>query len=239
VIGTNLNYTFVWKRPAGMGSAHYNSNGHDEMYDTNFTADISNRMQVPKRIRVGGNNSDVEAMVNGNYGSRYDYKTETKYEMSVPDRILVVGQDKHIGMKAPPHELILENSILTTDFPPVRVRTPPRSITVDTMSTGYEELSEPEESTEEELSKPRITELVASPEANASLTLTEPAQLTMTSPQLTEEVIVLRQQIGRLHRRMISLEKEQQQRQQRDALMISIGAVYMVWKVILWLTRSP
>lgn len=107
------------------------------------------------------------------------------------------------------------------------------------MSTGYEELSEPEESTEEELSKPRITELVASPEANASLTLTEPAQLTMTSPQLTEEVIVLRQQIGRLHRRMISLEKEQQQRQQRDALMISIGAVYMVWKVILWLTRSP
>ena len=92
------------------------------------------------------------------------------------------------------------------------LQTPPRSITVDTMSTGYEELSEPEESTEEELSKPRITELVASPEANASLTLTEPAQLTMTSPQLTEEVIVLRQQIGRLHRRMISLEKEQQQR---------------------------
>jgi len=222
-----------------MGSTHYNSNGHDDMYDTNFTADISNRMQVPKRIRVGGNNSEGDHSVNGNYGPRYDYKTSAKYEMNVPDRILVVGQDKHVGMKAPPQELILENSILTTDYPPVRVRTPPRSITVDTMSTGYEDFSEPEESIEEELSRPQITELVASPETNASLTLTDPPQLTMTSPQLTEEVIVLRQQIGRLHRRMTSLEREQHQRQQRDALMISIGAVYMVWKVILWLTRSP
>jgi len=149
------------------------------------------------------------------------------------------GQDKHVGMKAPPQELILENSILTTDFPSVRVKTPPRSITVDTMSTGYEEFSDPEESIEEELSKPQITELVASPDANTSLTLTDPPQLTMTSLQLTEEVIVLRQQIGRLHRRMTSLEKEQHQRQQRDALMISMGAVYMVWKLILWLTRSP
>nr|CAG4642614.1 EOG090X08OG [Evadne anonyx] len=222
-----------------MSFAHYNSNGHDDMYDTNFTADISNRMQVPKRIRIGGNNSDGDPMMNGNYGPKFDHHAASKYEMRVPDRILVVGQDKHVGMKAPPQELILENSILTADFPPVRVRTPPRSITVDNMSTGYEEFSDPEESIEEELSKPQITELVASPDANNSFTLTDPPQLTMTSPQLTEEVIVLRQQIGRLHRRMTSLEREQQQRQQRDALMISIGAVYMVWKVILWLTRSP
>jgi len=104
-----------------MSSPLYNSNGHDEMYDTAFTADISNRMQVPKRIRVGGNN-DEDTMVNGHYNSRYDYKMATKYEMNVPDRILVVGQDKHIGMKAPPQELVLENSILTMDYPPVRVR---------------------------------------------------------------------------------------------------------------------
>ena len=125
-----------------MSSPLYNSNGHDEMYDTAFTADISNRMQVPKRIRVGGKsisiydhvriltvilystegNNDEDTMVNGHYNSRYDYKMATKYEMNVPDRILVVGQDKHIGMKAPPQELVLENSILTMDYPPVRVR---------------------------------------------------------------------------------------------------------------------
>lgn len=66
----------------------------------------------------------------------------------------------------------------------------------------------------------------------------EPPQLTLTSTQLTEEVFVLRQQIGRLHRRMAVFEREQHQRQQRDALMVSLGAVYLVWKVILWLTRS-
>lgn len=66
----------------------------------------------------------------------------------------------------------------------------------------------------------------------------EPPQLTLTASQLTEEVFVLRQQIGRLHRRMAGFEREQQQRQQRDALVVSIGAVYFVWKVILWLTRS-
>ena len=112
VTGTVLKSAIVWIWPAEMGSTHYNSNGHDDMYDTNFTADISNRMQVPKRIRVGGiqsnidalffiwfsddfsivgNNSDGDHSVNGNYGPRYDYKTSAKYEMNVPDRILVVG----------------------------------------------------------------------------------------------------------------------------------------------------
>ena len=73
---------------------------------------------------------------------------DSKYEMKVPDRILVVGelllltvkilseprnnshvktfysgQDQHVGMKAPPHELVLENSILTmNNFPPIRVQ---------------------------------------------------------------------------------------------------------------------
>jgi len=107
------------------------------------------------------------------------------------------------------------------------------------MSSGCEEFSEPEDSAEEELAKPHTSELVASPDTNVTSTLMEPSQLTMTGSQLTEEVLVLRQQIGRLHRRMTGLEREQHQRQQRDALMISIGAVYMVWKVILWLTRSP
>ena len=69
--------------------------------------------------------------------------------------------------------------------------------------------------------------------------MSDPPQLTLTAPQLTEEVFVLRQQIARLHRRMTGIEREQQQRQQRDALVVSLGTVYLVWKVILWLTRSP
>lgn len=79
--------------------------------------------------------------------------------------------------------------------------------------------------------------MLVADKSNLSAT-SEPPQLTLTASQLTEEVFVLRQQIGRLHRRMAGFEREQQQRQQRDALVVSIGAVYFVWKVILWLTRS-
>nr|CAG4641814.1 EOG090X08OG [Eurycercus lamellatus] len=224
-----------------MGSPMY-SNTHDELYEnSNFSAEISSRMQVPKSIRIGGSGEDLSS--GGTYVPRFGGQAhDLKYEMKVPDRILVVGQDQHVGMKAPPHELVLENSILSMDtFPPVRVRTPPRSITVDTLSNGHEnEESDSGGSEDEDIVEYNNTsELVLIADKNNHSSLAEPPQLTLTAPQLTEEVFVLRQQIGRLHRRMAGFEREQQQRQQRDALMISIGAVYLVWKVILWLTRSP
>lgn len=40
-----------------------------------------------------------------------------------------LGQDQHVGMKAPPHDLVLENSILSMDkVPPVRVQVTSNSI---------------------------------------------------------------------------------------------------------------
>ena len=108
------------------------------------------------------------------------------------------------------------------------------------MSNGNDH-SEPEEvsEAEEDDETPNKELALIADKNNSSLSMSEPPQLTLTAPQLTEEVFVLRQQIARLHRRMTGLEREQQQRQQRDALVVSLGAVYLVWKVILWLTRSP
>ena len=38
-----------------MSSPKYNNSHGDEMYENSvFAADMSNRMQVPKRIRIGG-----------------------------------------------------------------------------------------------------------------------------------------------------------------------------------------
>lgn len=114
---------------------------------------------------------------------------------------------------------------------------------MDTLLTNghdHEEIESNEESDEElevEMHTKEVV-LVSDGRSNNSSFLAEPPQLTLSGSQLTEEVFVLRQQIGRLHRRMAGFEREQQQRQQRDALIVSIGAVYMVWKVILWLTRS-
>jgi hypothetical protein len=93
-----------------MSSPKYNNTPHDEMYENSaFAADMSNRMQVPKRIRIGGNiriktieflaclflNLMFAGGENSNSpeynSSRYASKMEVKYEMKVPDRILLVG----------------------------------------------------------------------------------------------------------------------------------------------------
>nr|CAG4651100.1 EOG090X08OG [Simocephalus serrulatus]SVE94325.1 EOG090X08OG [Simocephalus serrulatus] len=222
-----------------MGSHGY-SNAHDDLYENSaFTAEMNSKMQVPKRIRVLGGSDDEDKVGQGSFSSRYSTNTDSKYDMKVPERILVVGQDQHVGMKAPPHELVLENSILSMNsYPSVRVRTPPRSITVDAVGDNNEQEqyeSDEEVQTDSDLNS---QEMVLVADKNNSSMISEPPQLTLSASQLTEEVFVLRQQIGRLHRRMAGFEREQQQRQQRDALVVSIGAVYLVWKVLLWLTRS-
>nr|SVE76472.1 EOG090X08OG [Daphnia longispina] len=225
-----------------MGSHGYN-NAHDDLYENSaFTAEMSSKMQVPKRISVLGGTDEDDKLGTGNFSTRYFSKTDSKYEMKVPERILVVGQDQHVGMKAPPHELVLENSILSmNNYPPIRVRTPPRSITVDAVPNSLDNQEEFESDDDNNQTDPEFNkqEMVLIADKNSStMILSEPPQLTLSASQLTEEVFVLRQQIGRLHRRMAGFEREQHQRQQRDALVVSIGAVYLVWKVILWLTRS-
>lgn len=55
----------------------------DHFYDPTFTADISQKMQVPKNIRVGGD-GDLDD------NQRHNWLNE-KFDMHVPDRILVVG----------------------------------------------------------------------------------------------------------------------------------------------------
>lgn len=61
-----------------------------------FTHDISERMRVPKRIRANGEVfEDNELLANGNGVSAWNYRD--KIDMNVPDRIVVLGQDQHLG----------------------------------------------------------------------------------------------------------------------------------------------
>ncbi|KAL4720179.1 hypothetical protein ACJJTC_009936 [Scirpophaga incertulas] len=61
-----------------------------------FTSDeayarlISHNMTVPQRIKATGDIVDEDSVPNG-----WDYANE-KFDMKVPERILVVGQDQHI-----------------------------------------------------------------------------------------------------------------------------------------------
>nr|CAG4640982.1 EOG090X08OG [Eulimnadia texana] len=218
-------------------------------YDPSFTAEISNKMQVPKHIRMGDSDKEDDFTPNGTYVTG-----SPRFDMNVPDRIVVVGQEKHLASKAPPRELLLENSILPPDKQTIRVQTPPRTITVDQLSFARpaEASHDPvdsirhEESEESDAGEYGATAVLETNQPinsrnndpNASLMSLDSAPLVLTPPQLTEEVYVLRQQVGRLHRRMAAMEREQHYRQQRDALVVSVGVVYFVWKILLWLTRN-
>jgi hypothetical protein len=63
---------------------HFNGET-DNLFDSNFTVDINKRMQVPKSIRVNSD-EDIDRTWN-----KMSMSTE-KFEMHVPDRILVVGK---------------------------------------------------------------------------------------------------------------------------------------------------
>ncbi|KAL1140115.1 hypothetical protein AAG570_000047 [Ranatra chinensis] len=86
-------------------------------------------MRVPKRIKVDGE-SDDPPMVNGgpNFNS---WPYGEKFDMRVPEKIVVLGYDKHMGAKALPREFELENAIPPPDPALIRVQTPPRVITLD------------------------------------------------------------------------------------------------------------
>lgn len=63
----------------------------DNFFDPNYTLDINQRMRVPKSIRVSGDFTDEDMHINGTNGSAWNMMSE-KFEMHVPDRILVVGE---------------------------------------------------------------------------------------------------------------------------------------------------
>lgn len=53
-----------------------------------------------------------------------------------------------------------------------------------------------------------------------------------------EELVHLRRQIVKLNRRVMSIEAEQLQRQQKEKIVYAISIAYLVFKVISWLNRS-
>lgn len=63
-----------------------------------FSEEISEKMKVPKRIIMSNSHemeSDNHEILNGNGMNSWNYYE--KLDMTVPDRIVVIGQDQHLG----------------------------------------------------------------------------------------------------------------------------------------------
>jgi hypothetical protein len=58
----------------------------DHFYDPNFTAEISQKMRVPKRIKVDGESDEPKNGENFNH-----WMPKEKLDMHVPEKIVVLG----------------------------------------------------------------------------------------------------------------------------------------------------
>lgn len=212
----------------------------DHFYDPNFTAEISHKMRVPKRIRVDGEFDD-----DTNNHTHPVNPWNDKIEMHVPDRILVIGQEQHLGTKAPPRELVLENSILPPPPDPgvVRVQTPPRVITLDEYAFPSAGDYVPDQYDNNEgtyiVEHPKFQKVKhIDIDTVNRMDIREGTPGLSESMTTNEEVVHLRRQLAKLNRRVMSIELENLQRQQREKMLYAIGIAYFFFKVLFWLNRS-
>ncbi|OQV16259.1 hypothetical protein BV898_09568 [Hypsibius exemplaris] len=118
-------------RPSVPGPSAYETQPFRSSYmDSQFTENIGRQMRVPDQIRpyeesagsyIGYQNNGVRA--------------NAMQQMSVPDRILVAGNDQHLSMRDNrPRELELDDMLYGfrgASNQPVQVQTPPRTLTVN------------------------------------------------------------------------------------------------------------
>jgi len=262
--------------------------------DSRFTAEISNRMRVPDRIVFAGEaqtHSPAFVGVNGSMPVSFNREREgsnDKFEMQVPERILVAGRDQHMsGNKSTPFEMQVENAVLPPTRNEVRVNTPPRNIRLDDHNFPNAQI-EQDESTVEELydnlndtqgynlndtqgnnsSRPSTGGGVSfkgvlagkiAPNRSASVEsescnlgigrlASEPSNLSMMdtihggsghSVNPWEEIQIVRRQIAKLNHRLMAVELENQQQQQRELILTVFVTSYFVGKFFMWLNRSP
>jgi len=239
---------------ARSGSPGY-GNGYEEdpiFQKSHYTQDISEQMRVPKRIRATGEYyDDLEHFPYSNGGSNH-WNYQDKIDMTVPDRIVVMGQDQHMGTRSAPREIVLDNSILPPDPSHIRVSTPPRVITLsehhfpsasDEPQFGANESKNDFELQSPSSDDPRLTiartrNAFGSDFLNQSRETTPPLGPSGEQLSPSEEVMHLRRQVAKLNRRVLSVELDNIQRQQRDKIVYCIGLAYFLMKAIVWLNRN-
>ncbi|KAK6633303.1 hypothetical protein RUM44_003904 [Polyplax serrata] len=199
--------------------------------------DINEKMRVPKIIKVSGDNSEVAVRPN-------PWDAE-KFDMKVPDRILVVGQDQYYGTTAPPREVVLENTVMPPDPGMIRVQTPPRVITLSehyfpTVEDDDEMLdSESGAASDKSPSNALISQSKIIPDNpwNSISAINGSGENSNKSLLPVEELSHLRTQMAKLNRRLMALEMDNLQRQQREKYLVALGLGYFLVKFVIWLNK--
>jgi len=241
--------------------------GEDPMESARYMAEISNRMQVPDRIMVSGDEqagivpSPSRGAGEGKFNDLGMRQRDPRIDMQVPDRIMVAGGDSHVQAKATPRELQLDAAVLPPTLEHVRVSTPPRSIKLGELafpsatddegsmasSTSTPTFGKviPNRATRPTISGSQFTDHSSEPRDSASLALlsdvggtgghTATGRENMT---VHEELQLIRRQMAKINHRLMAVELENQQQQQREMILTILVAGYFIGKAVLWLNKS-
>jgi len=214
----------------------------ENFYDTTaYTADISTKMRIPEHINAHGSHSNGDPFS----GKEYGRQNRALYEMQVPDRIMLAGSDDHVFPKSHPRELQLEKSIMPPTPEHVRVQTPPRSIKLGEVSydSAPSTPQHPSKLVNGGLGGPvgggraRLERggSVASVDLDTSLRAGDSLESGLS---VYDEVQMMRRQLAKLNHRLMAVELENQQQQQREMVLTVVVSAYFVVKALLWLNKS-
>lgn len=146
-----------------------------------------------------------------------------------------------IGTKAPPREIVFDNSLLqSTPYPgDVRVATPPRQLTLDKYPfPGVNDFDE--ESNKKAVAVKQVPKHNFNDSSLQISHCESPPPVGFASEGLTtsEEVQHLRRQMAKLNRRVMALELEHLNRLQKEKILYGLGIAYFLLKAIFWLNRN-
>jgi len=216
-------------------------------HDSRFTAEISKRMQVPDRIAIGGQEIGAGDTQNGisnaARGGMNDSEHAASLKMQVPERILVAGGNSHVAAKNLPRELQLENSVLSPS--PEQIIAPPNSIRLNehpfpTVGQDKDELNCTKENTNHITlnavkGSNKVTGTIK--EENSRISVLEES-LSVYHAEREDELRDARRQIAQLNRRLVGLEVENRELQQRELLIGLAVCGYMFKKVLEWIFQK-
>ncbi|XP_050389111.1 transport and Golgi organization protein 11 [Patella vulgata] len=195
-------------------------------YDPEYISDISNKMQVPDRISMGEPN-DLPYIPKQN-GRMSD--------MHVPDRIILAGEDKHIGLKEGLRELELNKVPSADTYAYVGLLTPPRTLTLEERFPVVEDNVEKHNQLQ-----------IQKNDSNNSHFYNSTAPLPYTpgySPNDSilvneeDEATVLRTHVAKLSRRIAVMEQDNQRRSQREVFLYPMVMGYFVLRFFFWFFKS-
>ncbi|CAG2115963.1 unnamed protein product [Medioppia subpectinata] len=241
----------------------------DAFYDPDFTRDISHKMRVPEKIVIndhnlnGGHFDDpaiIAARTQASHTGPHD-----RLWMTVPERILVVGNESHMSGRGPLPEMKLENSMLgmndnstTNSSIPLQLSTPPHTLTLNehTFPTVGDNNTDHNSYTNSRFPnsshKKKRNVVLSGFTANEDV-LEKSRKESVESPEYQsyfnsnnsvndlsadESTVVLRRQVKALSRRVAAIELDNQHRHQREVLIYTLGVIYFVVKGFVWIHRQ-